>query len=426
MKKRCISVLLFLTLLFSLAPATVFAAGRNTAFEEGLAQDLKALNLFRGVSETDFALNRAPTRIEALVMLIRVLGEEDRALERSWKHPFTDVPGWADRYVGYAYRMGLTNGSSTTKYGVGTASSAMYLTFVLRALGYSDDGSRDFTWNDPFPLAASVGLLPECVNTQQFLRADVVSVSYAALPVSLRESRATLAEQLMDAGVFTQAQYEANYDPRAFDRYDPDAQTPPAPPANTEVLHYSWNWGGSLWTYDLPIPAAAVDVYKSIERDPWSYETNYSSYVYEPSDDEYLQALAQVFLNTAAENGCSKDAAVELAVCFVQSLRYIPDNAALAYDYPKYPLETLYDKGGDCEDTSILLVSLIREMGYGCCLVAFDDHMGAGILGDPNRYGYYFEEAGNRYYYVETTDEGWEIGNLPTDLIDRPASIWTF
>lgn len=216
--KKVIAMLLCLILCVSVVPVGAAAAGRDTAYEETLAADLKTLGLFQGVSDTDFALGRAPTRTEALIMLIRVLGKESDALKGTWSHPFTDVASWADNYVGYAYETGLTTGVSGTKFGTGTASAAMYLTFVLRALGYSDQ-SGDFTWDSPFSLARQVGILPDCVQTNPFLRADVVLVSYGALSVRLKNSAQTLAQKLMAEGVFTQAAFDACYDRSALDNY---------------------------------------------------------------------------------------------------------------------------------------------------------------------------------------------------------------
>lgn len=191
-----------------------------------------------------------------------------------------------------------------------------------------------------------------------------------------------------------------------------------------ETVHYEWDWLLWTWSYDLKIPVAAVDIYKSVERNPYASLTGYSLYVAEPSDDKYLEQLAQVFINSAEEKGFGKDAAVYMAVSFVQSLKYTPDDIGLGYDYPKYPLETLYDQGGDCEDTSILLVSLIREMGYGCSLIMFDNHMGVGILGNDTMTGSYFQKDSNKYFYVETTDEGWEIGEMPDELVYKTATVW--
>ena len=200
MKKRIAALLLCIAFFAFFLPANAYAATyRDTSFEQTLACSLKSLNLFQGVSENDFVLDREPTRVEALVMLIRVLGKESEALNGSWHHPFQDVPAWADKYVGYAYEKGLTNGISQTAFGSsGNASAAMYLTFVLRSLGYSDENGADFTWSDPFYLARTVGILPSFVNTASFWRADVVVVSYAALPVQLKGSSQTLADKLIE------------------------------------------------------------------------------------------------------------------------------------------------------------------------------------------------------------------------------------
>lgn len=207
--KRFISSFLIIVMCIMYMPQTY--AQRDVSKQEILAQELKELELFRGVSETNFALDREPTRVEALVMLIRVLGKENEALDGSWQHPFTDVPDWADGYVGYAYSNGLTNGEEKTKFGTGDANAAMYLTFVLRSLGYSDKDSMDFNWEDPFTLSRETGILTPDVNTNEFWRADVVLVSHAALSAYLKNSKDTLAQKLISEGVFTQSRFLSVY-----------------------------------------------------------------------------------------------------------------------------------------------------------------------------------------------------------------------
>ncbi len=184
------------------------AFARDVSDAESKARALKTLGLFRGVSDTDFDLEREPTRAEALVILIRVLGKEKEALAGGRKHPFTDVPAWANDYIAYAYETGLTKGVSATEFGTGNANGAMVLTFMLRALGYSD-AAGDFSWNDPFSLAKQAGILPDGVDTEHFWRADAVLVSYAALKASIKGAGITLAERLIGAGVFTSESYAA-------------------------------------------------------------------------------------------------------------------------------------------------------------------------------------------------------------------------
>lgn len=204
-------LLFALTSMLAILPAAA-DAGRDVAYEESLAADLKQLGLFKGVSETNFDLKRAPTRLEALVMLIRILGKEQDALNETREHPFTDVPAWADAYVGYAYENGLTKGMSATKFGSGDAGAGTYLTFVLRALGYSDTDGADFTWDNPYGLARRIGILNDRVRTDAFLRADAVTVSYAALSAHLKNSARSLAEKLIDAEAILGETYENLYD----------------------------------------------------------------------------------------------------------------------------------------------------------------------------------------------------------------------
>lgn len=204
--KFLISLIVMLSMSF-----TIFmpAYAANTTEADLQASALKQLRLFKGVSATDFDLNRAPTRTEALVMLIRVLGNESEVLNGDWSHPFTDVASWADKYIGYAYENGLTHGISATEFGTGNANSDMYLTSMLRALGY-DDSANDFVWDNPDALATSVGILKDGVDTSNFLRADVVIVSWAALESKLKDGSQTLSEKLIEAGLFTLENYNAS------------------------------------------------------------------------------------------------------------------------------------------------------------------------------------------------------------------------
>jgi len=205
--KKTVNVLLSLVMVFALGFTMLMPVCAATgAEEEAKAEALKSLGLFKGVSDTDFALDRAPTRTEALVMLIRSLGKESEALGGDWSHPFTDVDAWADKYVGYGYEKGLTKGVSAVEFGTGNADSDMYLTFMLRALGY-DDSLGDFKWNAPDVLAKTVGILPASVDTSNFLRSDVVMVSWAALEASLKAGMQSMNEKLITENVFSSDTY---------------------------------------------------------------------------------------------------------------------------------------------------------------------------------------------------------------------------
>jgi len=151
---------------------------------------------------------------------------------------------------------------------------------------------------------------------------------------------------------------------------------------------------------------------------------NYSYYVTDPTDDEYLAGLAGKFKEAAEKENYSDFDMVKNIIFFVQSLNYVDDKVGTGYDeYPKFPLETLADEGGDCEDSAILLASLLRELGYGTVLIQFTDHMAVGVKGEESIRGSYYEVDGIRYYYVETTSTGWGIGDVPDQMKGQPAKI---
>lgn len=190
--KRIISLFLILSLLL----CGVCAADAGDAQEA--AEYLAGLGVFRG-SDAGYELDRAPTRIEALIMLLRLLGEEEAALNCTEACIFTDVPGWAARYVAYAYEQGYTTGAIHDSirqrylFDVGDANANMFLTFVLRALGY---GAEDFRYEEAVEMADGLGLLPAGTDTKRFLRGDLALVSRAALSVRVKGQAYTLAEKL--------------------------------------------------------------------------------------------------------------------------------------------------------------------------------------------------------------------------------------
>lgn len=135
--RKWIALLLAVCLLGALLP--VASAAKSEATEA--AETLYGLGLFQGTGtdaagRPNFDLERAPTRAEAVTMLVRLLGKEDEAKNGAWTTPFTDLEPWAAPYVGYAYANQLTNGTGSDRFGgKETVTAAQYLTFVLRALG---------------------------------------------------------------------------------------------------------------------------------------------------------------------------------------------------------------------------------------------------------------------------------------------------
>ncbi len=172
------------------------------------AEKLSKIGVFVGTGNS-FELEREPTRTEALVILIRLLGREEEALKMTEAKPvFYDVPVWAWGYVNYAYENGLTKGISATEFGsYRTIEPNSFLTFVLRSLGY-DDQKGDFAWKNADAFAFQIGLIDETLATEidngVFLRDHVAKISYNALQTAVKPEEdmhsRTLGVKLVEDG----------------------------------------------------------------------------------------------------------------------------------------------------------------------------------------------------------------------------------
>ncbi len=123
-------------------------------------------------------------------------------------------------------------------------------------------------------------------------------------------------------------------------------------------------------------------------------------FVDESVQDRYLKQLADNI--RAAET--DRDDQVRAAISMVQSIHYIDysfDTAA------KYPYHVLYHQNGDCDEKSLLLAYLLRDLGYGVAVFVFEQesHMTVGIKA-PDRYCY----GKTGYAFIETT-----VPSIPTD-----------
>ncbi len=191
-------------------------------------------------------------------------------------------------------------------------------------------------------------------------------------------------------------------------------------------LTFSGRTAGREWSTGLFVYKSAYGVTRRRStRDNDSL--GYGDYVTIAHENGNAVTLARALETLAARNGfAGKRARTNFVVDFVQSMPYTDDDVTSGFDeYPRFPTETLVEGGGDCEDTSILLVSMLEAapFGYDAVMIGPPGHMGVGIHGEDLS-GAYWEHGGRRYYYVETTGSGWRIGDLPDPYRGTEARIW--
>jgi len=186
---------------------------------------------------------------------------------------------------------------------------------------------------------------------------------------------------------------------------------------------YEWSYAGHRWTWNLQIPQELYAYYSKMKRAPVS---DYSIYVTHPLDDSFIKGLAEGLKDRATETGFDEEETANFAASFVQNLVYQSEEG----EYPKYPVETLFDQGGDCEDTSILTAALLQAVEYDVVLLNFPavppdeaGHMAVGVALPAIPGGYRYNFDGKDYYYLETTSVG-KVGEIPDKYRGREATIY--
>lgn len=171
---------------------------------------------------------------------------------------------------------------------------------------------------------------------------------------------------------------------------------------------YQWHHLGSQ---SLKIPEVNwfYDHYTGLER---FGIIDYAAYVFDRHDDRYIEFLVHQLLSR--ENLKTDVEKINHVASFVQSLEYTKDDPENeSYEYPRYPLETLKDRRGDCEDKAILTAALLDSLGYNVSLIRLPHHMAVGVHLDETLpvYSYYIDQ----YYFLETTTLFMPLGSIPLE-----------
>jgi len=188
---------------------------------------------------------------------------------------------------------------------------------------------------------------------------------------------------------------------------------------------YKWSFNGASYSIQASVSARAYADYGLMDA-PRNYYLGFTQedvQTFVTSDDSIIVDIATKLKSIASSKGFSEVQTINFALRFCQSLPYSYDNASMgANDYWRYPVETLYDETGDCEDTSFLFASVAEAMGYDAIMVFFDDHAAVAIE-SPYASGSYYQYGGSEYYYCETTGSGWDLGEMPSSHKGQDADL---
>ena len=151
-----------------------------------------------------------------------------------------------------------------------------------------------------------------------------------------------------------------------------------------------------------------------------------------------VRRIAQYIANRAKNEQLTRCEEIQAVLDFVQedNIKYTLDEDCDEInnkpEYYRSPPETLFDKRGDCDCKSVLAAALMRNLGYPVLLLLSSEaqHAAIAVGGAPELEQipglFVLNRGGKRYYFCETTGEGWRVGqetDLARTMRDEPESI---
>jgi len=144
---------------------------------------------------------------------------------------------------------------------------------------------------------------------------------------------------------------------------------------------------------------------------------------YATPNDPTIQTIAKDIVDVSISTGDPRK--YDIAIDFVESMIYEKDIDYISKnEWPKYPIETIIDEKGDCEDTSFLMASILEALNIDTVLLIYEDHVAVGVWCE-NCTGGYYNYNNKNYFYLETTGMSglWKIGWIPEKYKNKSTRI---
>lgn len=192
--KRTLSLVLALVMILGTIPAFAAAPTVNEAAEFLNSEEV---NVLRGnLSEGALMLEEGLKRQDSVVMLSRLLGEEDVVEATEGEPTWEDIAdGFYNPVLKWAQETGWYNGHSEVRFGYNEVITAQdYSLVLLRALGYVDE--LEVAWADAYEKAIELGLLEDIGEKAEITRGEMAVMTFIALGTEMADGEQTLAEAL--------------------------------------------------------------------------------------------------------------------------------------------------------------------------------------------------------------------------------------
>ncbi|MDZ4785383.1 MAG: transglutaminase family protein [bacterium] len=143
----------------------------------------------------------------------------------------------------------------------------------------------------------------------------------------------------------------------------------------------------------VELPLSSYDHFRSLDHKNLSYEK------FITPNDPIIKNLA----NALTINATSQEEEAGLLLKYVRSVYYDFSVTRKNFEYFRYPIESLFERTGDCADASILYASLLKARNIPFVFLEYPaspvGHLSIGVAG--NFQGKSFLHNGATYYFTE-------------------------
>lgn len=189
-----------------------------------------------------------------------------------------------------------------------------------------------------------------------------------------------------------------------------------------EYYDKTFNWRFNSVNYDLnqKITKSIYDTYLNYDISRIPFFSDVTDFV--TPNEPVIEDISKKINHISEIEKFSSINKANFILKFVQyNVEYSTDNLTKGCEeYWKFPVETLVEQKGDCEDTSVLYASILDNLGYDTVLLYYKweeqdknyGHLAVGVNIDGD-HGEYIFDNGKKYYYCETTNKAMNIGYIP-------------
>lgn len=246
------------------------------------------------------------------------------------------------------------------------------------------------------------------------------------------------------------------YDPLPIPSPSPTPEPVPSPeptpqppvPKPEDLITLAMSWYFRKEPGHLGLPSTAYQILVNASRSRYNAlvakdhgvcaAADYGRFVRDGLTPE-VEDTARAMRRISGQDRLGTIAEINNVLAFAQRFKYAQDSEDKGVsEYPKYPLETMVEDRGDCEDHAILAAACLVRLGYDVRLVLLKygsglGHMAlavAGAEGLPDALALRDPVSGRTFYYCEaTTDAGsrdpnavsFRMGEIPSN--DRRAQM---